>query len=270
MDTEYPNKLNQTIGSASDLKTPKELHPAFYGCFDWHSAVHGHWSLVRLLKQFPDLEQKTEIEKQLLQNISKENIKSIQIPVPSIEQQEEIVKYLDFIYEKTNKISIEKIKDLKTLNKYCLNNQKIFGKNSVKKLDDIITYNSGKRLPKGHELQNNKTPYPYIRITDIDKNSILLDNIKYISLETKNIINKYIITINDIYITIAGTTGLVGIIPYELDGANLTENALRINIINKKEILQKYLVYELHYNQQEELKKKTGIGKVDNLIKNTF
>ena len=74
MNTEYPNKLNQTIGSASDLKTPKELHPAFYGCFDWHSAVHGHWSLVSLLKQFPDLENRTDIEQKLLQNISKENI----------------------------------------------------------------------------------------------------------------------------------------------------------------------------------------------------
>ncbi|MUU76939.1 DUF2891 domain-containing protein [Winogradskyella endarachnes] len=75
MDTEYPNKLNQIIGSASDLKSPKELHPAFYGCFDWHSAVHGHWSLVSLLKQFPDLENSEEIEQKLLQNISKENIK---------------------------------------------------------------------------------------------------------------------------------------------------------------------------------------------------
>ena len=74
MATEYPNKLNQTIGSASDLKTPKELHPAFYGCFDWHSAVHGHWSLVSLLKQFPNLEKKAEIEQKLLQNMSKENI----------------------------------------------------------------------------------------------------------------------------------------------------------------------------------------------------
>ncbi|MFK7833785.1 MAG: DUF2891 domain-containing protein [Winogradskyella sp.] len=74
MHTEYPNKLNQTIASASDLKSPKALHPAFYGCFDWHSAVHGHWSLVSLLKQFPDLENKTEIAQKLLQNISKENI----------------------------------------------------------------------------------------------------------------------------------------------------------------------------------------------------
>ena len=72
--TEYPNKLNQTIGDASDLKSPKELHPAFYGCFDWHSAVHGHWSLVSLLKNFPNLENSDEIKHKLLKNISEENI----------------------------------------------------------------------------------------------------------------------------------------------------------------------------------------------------
>jgi hypothetical protein len=74
MDTEYPNKLSQTIGGAEDLKPPKELHPAFYGCFDWHSAVHGHWSLVSLLKQFPDIENAESIKAKLLQNMSRDNI----------------------------------------------------------------------------------------------------------------------------------------------------------------------------------------------------
>lgn len=74
INVEYPNKLNQTIGSGKDLKSPKELHPAFYGCFDWHSSVHGHWSLVALLKQFPNLDNAETIKAQLLQNISKGNI----------------------------------------------------------------------------------------------------------------------------------------------------------------------------------------------------
>jgi hypothetical protein len=74
INVEYPNKLNQTIGGNEDLKFPKELHPAFYGCFDWHSSVHGHWSLVSLLKQFPDLKEASEIKQKLLKNISKENI----------------------------------------------------------------------------------------------------------------------------------------------------------------------------------------------------
>jgi len=74
IQTEYPNKLGQTISNGEELKEPHVLHPAFYGCFDWHSAVHGHWSLVKLLKKFPDLKEAEEIKLQLVQNISKENI----------------------------------------------------------------------------------------------------------------------------------------------------------------------------------------------------
>lgn len=76
IQTEYPNKLNQTIGSDVDLQSPEALHPAFYGCFDWHSAVHGHWSLVSLLKQFPDLDKAEQIKTMLLENMSSENIKT--------------------------------------------------------------------------------------------------------------------------------------------------------------------------------------------------
>ena len=76
INTEYPNKLNQTLGSAEDIGGPKELHPAFYGCFDWHSAVHGHWSLVSLLKQFPNLDKAEEIREKLSTSLSKENIRA--------------------------------------------------------------------------------------------------------------------------------------------------------------------------------------------------
>jgi len=74
MQNEYPNKLGQTLGSPDHLKEPQILHPAFYGCFDWHSAVHGHWSLVRLLKDYPDLDKAGLIREKLLVNISRENI----------------------------------------------------------------------------------------------------------------------------------------------------------------------------------------------------
>ncbi len=74
MQQEYPNKLGQVVGDASDLQSPRSLHPSFYGCFDWHSAVHGHWMLVELLKRFPTIENADEIRKKLVENISKENI----------------------------------------------------------------------------------------------------------------------------------------------------------------------------------------------------
>lgn len=74
VETEYPNKLGQTLGSDQDLKTPRQLHPAFYGCFDWHSAVHGHWSMVALLKNFPQIDEKEKLRSVLKMHISKENI----------------------------------------------------------------------------------------------------------------------------------------------------------------------------------------------------
>ena len=72
-----------------------------------------------------------------IKNISKTNIEGIKIPIPSLERQQEIVKYLDFIYEKANKTSNEKIAELKQLNEFCLNNQKIFGENVVKTLGEV-------------------------------------------------------------------------------------------------------------------------------------
>ena len=74
INNQYPYKLGQTLTSENDLKTPKELHPAFYGCFDWHSSVHAHWSLVSLLKQFPNLNKAEAIKKALKESLSPENI----------------------------------------------------------------------------------------------------------------------------------------------------------------------------------------------------
>src|SRR5712692_825849 len=48
---EYPNKPADVLNAEADVKGPRTVHPAFYGCFDWHSSVHGHWMLVRLLRQ---------------------------------------------------------------------------------------------------------------------------------------------------------------------------------------------------------------------------
>ncbi|WP_205529402.1 DUF2891 domain-containing protein [Taibaiella koreensis] len=62
IDQQFPNKTSHTADSATDARLlPAELHPAFYGCFDWHSSVHGHWMLVRLLKTFPGLANRAEI-----------------------------------------------------------------------------------------------------------------------------------------------------------------------------------------------------------------
>jgi len=51
---EYPNKISHSMLSDADVAPPRKLTPAFYGCYDWHSSIHGHWLLVRLLRTFPD------------------------------------------------------------------------------------------------------------------------------------------------------------------------------------------------------------------------
>jgi len=74
IQTEFPNKTGHVTQNTNDIKTPVQMHPAFYGCFDWHSAVHGHWSLVYLLKHFPELEKRDSIMQLLKNNISQTNI----------------------------------------------------------------------------------------------------------------------------------------------------------------------------------------------------
>ena len=75
MQREYPNKMSQVLQSSASLKEPHERHPAFYGCFDWHSSVHGHWMLVRILKDFPHIPEARKIRKALDENMSAENLK---------------------------------------------------------------------------------------------------------------------------------------------------------------------------------------------------
>src|SRR3954469_8099630 len=71
---EYPNKPADVLNGEKDVKSPKEMHPAFYGCFDWHSSVHGHWMLARLLRLYPDLPGGKDIRAALRENLTAKNL----------------------------------------------------------------------------------------------------------------------------------------------------------------------------------------------------
>jgi hypothetical protein len=71
---EYPNKLDHVMNGAAEVQPPKALHPAFYGCFDWHSSVHGHWMLVKLLKEHPRMARAADIRAALEENLSPDRI----------------------------------------------------------------------------------------------------------------------------------------------------------------------------------------------------
>jgi hypothetical protein len=71
---EYPNKISHLMNSAADAGTPSQLFPAFYGCFDWHSSVHGHWLLVRLVNTDPETPYRAAILAALSQSFTPEKI----------------------------------------------------------------------------------------------------------------------------------------------------------------------------------------------------
>jgi hypothetical protein len=71
---EYPNKIGHVMSSDDDVAPPRELTPAFYGCFDWHSSVHGHWLLTRLSKLYPEAEFSGAAKAGLGQSLSRERL----------------------------------------------------------------------------------------------------------------------------------------------------------------------------------------------------
>ena len=71
---QYPNKIAHSLNSDADVKPPRELTPAFYGCYDWHSSVHGHWLLVRLMRLFPEAPLAGEARRALAQSLTPANL----------------------------------------------------------------------------------------------------------------------------------------------------------------------------------------------------
>ena len=96
------------------------------------------------------------------------------------------------------------------------------------KMGEVATVLGGKRIPAGRTLQNDSNGHVYIRVSDMKNGTVSLSGLKYVPDDIFPTICRYIIKKEDIYITVAGTIGDVGIIPECLDGANLTENADRL------------------------------------------
>jgi hypothetical protein len=75
VEKEYPNKISHVLNSDTDVASPRKLTPAFYGCYDWHSSVHGHWLLVRLIRTFPDAPFAGPARDALRKSLTAENLK---------------------------------------------------------------------------------------------------------------------------------------------------------------------------------------------------
>jgi type I restriction enzyme S subunit len=181
-----------------------------------------------------------------INNLKFADLKSFDIPIPSLAEQKRIVEILDREFERIDALKAnaeQNLQHAKDLFQAALK-QELQPKEGweTKTIGQMAELKGGKRVPKGYKLEIIPTGYPYIRVADFNDNGTVdLDDIHYISKEVFEGIKRYIITTNDVYISIAGTIGKSGIIPEELNGANLTENACRL--VFKEEVDKKYIYY---------------------------
>lgn len=178
--------------------------------------------------------------------INRNEVYSIGVKVPPLPEQQRIVAILDEAFAGIATAIANAKKNLNNARELFESYlQSVFENKGEdweeKTLGEIAEIKGGKRVPKGYKLEFEKTNHPYIRVADFnDYGSIDLNNIRYVNDKVFKEIKNYTISKDDLYISIAGTIGRTGIVPDELDGANLTENACKLVF---KECIDKKFVY---------------------------
>lgn len=188
------------------------------------------------------------------------------IPLPPLNEQQRIVDRIESIFAKLDeaKEKAQAVVDGFELRKSAILHKAFTGELTAKwrklhgldlknweylKIGEFAQVKGGKRLPKGCSLVTQKTDHPYLRIADFGDNTIDKTDLHYITEDVFEQIRSYIIKKEDVYLSIVGTIGRAGVIPEELDGANLTENAARI-ITNRTQ--PRYLCLFLSSPQTQE------------------
>lgn len=189
--------------------------------------------------------------------ITWDDICRLELPIPPIESQLEIVNSYKAI---TERIALkQKINDnleetaqslfQEQFATFYNENELPYGY-SIATLDSLCSIKGGKRLPADGELLDTPTAHPYIRVRDLGSNRYvcLTNQFQYIDEETHSAISRYIVNTNDIVISIVGTIGLIGKIHTSLNNANLTENCVKLANIHT--VTPDYLYYTLCYKKQ--------------------
>ena len=189
--------------------------------------------------------------------ITWDDICRLELPIPPIEKQLEIVNSYKAI---TERIALKKkINDNLEATAQSLfqeqfaafyNENELPDGYSIATLDSLCSIKGGKRLPADGELLDTPTAHPYIRVRDLGSNRYvcLTNQFQYIDEETHSAISRYIVNTNDIVISIVGTIGLIGKIHTSLNNANLTENCVKLANIHT--VTPDYLYYTLCYKKQ--------------------
>ncbi|MCK5294530.1 MAG: restriction endonuclease subunit S, partial [Arcobacteraceae bacterium] len=200
-------------------------------------------------------------------------VKNIKVPIPPLSEQQRIVSKLDNLFEKIDKsIALHK-KNIDESNVFMGSVlSDVFGeleeKYNKKMINEISFVKGGKRVPKGYKLTEQVTPYPYLRVTDFKYyGTICKKKMLYLTYEVYQQIKRYTITDEDLYITNVGNTiGKSGIIPSDLNGANLTENAVKLVYKDKENTSNKFMYYftksSIFISQMELATKRMAVPKL--------
>lgn len=200
------------------------------------------------------------------QRISMDYVRNYRVPLPPLAEQQRLVDRIESIFAKLDeaKEKAQAVVDGFELRKSSILHKAFTGELTAKwrklhgldlknweylKIGEFAQVKGGKRLPKGCSLVTQKTDHPYLRIADFGDNTIDKTDLHYITEDVFEQIRSYIIKKEDVYLSIVGTIGRAGVIPEELDGANLTENAARI-ITNRTQ--PRYLCLFLSSPQTQE------------------
>lgn len=230
------NPARKNIGSIGLLKTQeKVVISSLYVCFKLNSSCNKEYFESYFKSHRFNYDVSNYTEGSVRQYLFYDNFAKISVAVPPKREQEKIAEILaaqDRVIELK-----EKLVEAKQRQKKCLMQQLLSGKKRLSGfgedmcivlLGNIAAIKGGKRLPKGMSLVTEKNEHPYITISDMKNGTVLLDKIQYVPDAAVDCIKRYRVNSGDIYITVAGTLGEVGLIPCSLDGANLTENADKI------------------------------------------
>ena len=187
----------------------------------------------------------------VVNNLNIDMVKKVEVPVLSMSEQKEIADSLDKVTAliSSRKTQLEKLDELvkarfvELFGDPKLNNRG--WKSGV--ISDYFEVKGGKRIPKGMGYSDTKTNHPYLRTTDMKNETILEDDIHYISEEVFQHIKRYTVKGGDIYLTNVGVNlGMAGVIPHKFDGASLTENAVKLVPKTEKEIDGMFLAHYIN------------------------
>lgn len=260
------NERNISFGAFNTLLRPSQF--INYKIFDYYFQTEYYRSEIRTLAGGININ-----------NIKREHLENLTFPLPPLAEQNRIVEKLDQLFASIEviKAKLDVIPQLLNEFRQTVLTQAVTGKltevwREGKQLSkvrvktqmntdydlhiipekwihciikDLGVVKGGKRLPKGDELVSDNTGLPYIRARDLKQGTVLIDNLMYLKPETQKQIKNYIVNNGDLYITIVGAKiGDAGIIPIEMHGANLTENAAKITGLSE-DVSNSYLSWWL-------------------------